>query len=409
MLEAKPVSLTPKRRAALGTQPRRRAGRARARGRARLISAGPFPRIPGVREYPPGSSLFELEQTRRQRARGRRRRLGDRGRARALARRQDRARARRRARSRTRAAGPIFNRARGRLKRTSAIASRPSRPRTRANGSLPPTRTRCANFSGMPKEAHTLEARRLDRMLRGDSLLGLPGRLPRRRDPESARSRARMARFSTRPSAPRAASACRRARAPRSSMTSEREEHSMSDIVLPWRGKRAWKIGEFATLLNRRGENLGTGRVLGDPGAWSLVRVEVRTHLAWDARGLRPIRASTATDEAFVCVHAHAEPSGRRARRDHFQRREAAGARQGSGFARALRDRAQPRDRPSAMPRRKLRTLRVDVDGVEKLACRTEVHRGMTIKLDDFRPRRRPGRGSALPVHESRARRSSSA
>src|SRR6185437_11296881 len=30
---------------------------------ARLVSAGPFRDIPGVREYPPGSFLFEMEQT----------------------------------------------------------------------------------------------------------------------------------------------------------------------------------------------------------------------------------------------------------------------------------------------------------------------------------------------------------
>ncbi len=159
-------------------------------------------------------------------------------------------------------------------------------------------------------------------------------------------------------------------------MIQEDEARSLTKITLPWRGAKPWRLGEFATLLNRRGESLGSAKVVAvsQAGNLQLVQVEVPSHLMWDARGLERPKKSYEVDEAF---EFHSLPKveitlngERRLVRDRLP------------ISLALFEIGHSRAEDSlACPDGSCGLCQVTVDGVKKRACQTEIHRGMAIKM----------------------------
>lgn len=89
-------------------------------------------------------------------------------------------------------------------------------------------------------------------------------------------------------------------------MVQQQETQSLSQLTLHWRGAQPWLHGETAQLVNRRGEWLGTGRVLATtiappataspstaatvlslPLAGQWVTLTLPTYLLWEARSLK--------------------------------------------------------------------------------------------------------------------------
>ena len=153
---------------------------------------------------------------------------------------------------------------------------------------------------------------------------------------------------------------------------------SNAKLVLPWRGSREWKSGDFATLLNRRGESLGSGRVVKglEDGR---VELEVPAHLIWDARGLKFPKSSSAEDEAFLATNAELE--SRPPTVEISFNGEKRIVRDKVPVSLALFETGQNRAVDALFcSDGSCGLCQIDVDGVKKLACKTEVHRGMSIK-----------------------------
>lgn len=193
-------------------------------------------------------------------------------------------------------------------------------------------------------------------------------------------------------------------------MLQEAPNRSTATLVLPWRvGPRAatrfheWKAGEFAQLVNRRGEPLGNGRVIetialaedgsaadapasedgrdsADPARGVLlVRLEVPSHLAWEARGLRPPRARAVDDPVYLAsLGVSTDPKV-----EVSFNGEKRLVREGISVAMALFELGHARAQDSLLcVDGSCQLCHVWVDGVKKLACQTQIHRGVAIKSE---------------------------
>jgi formate hydrogenlyase subunit 6/NADH:ubiquinone oxidoreductase subunit I len=319
LIEARPVRLSPK--AALCWELRLQDTQGiRVLEVGRVVSAGPFRDGAGVREHPPGSSLFEMEQSARpvreddvegwvmEEERGRW--LAGRivkGLATDLGEhKEDLER--------------VFRRARGRLKRYFRHREEPFTPAYQGKWLSTTDLKKIKSFKGVPQLEH--QSRLIASV---ECFEEIPCNICMTVCPTQAIEIGHVPRDSGRGtkdsllteskciSCGICSVACPSAAIP---MIRERADQSMSTLVLPWRGKRRWKVGEFAIAVNRRGENLGNVRVvaLPDPGTMSprpgiapppdqhvqLVQIELPTHLLWEARGLRRARAAAAEDEAYM-------------------------------------------------------------------------------------------------------------
>ncbi len=161
------------------------------------------------------------------------------------------------------------------------------------------------------------------------------------------------------------------------------EDRSLSKVTLPWRGSRSWAVGEQASLLNRRGETLASGRVTAvfssETNGVQRVELDVPTHLVWEARGLRRprtdgstsdaefLRASARTLEARIEVTLNGE---RRLLRDRIS----------VGIALFESGRGRPEDALLCADG-SCGLCQVQIDGVNKLACQTLTRPRMNLKL----------------------------
>lgn len=158
-------------------------------------------------------------------------------------------------------------------------------------------------------------------------------------------------------------------------------ERSTARLVLPWRGSKAWEVGEFPVLVNRKGDPLGSGRVItGTAPAASgvqLVHLEVPSHLVWDARGLRASPRSSLADAEVLQTPGEDRP-GEVEITYNGERRILS---EGSTLGHALFENgmARPED-ILACPDGSCRLCVISVDGVKKLACQTKVRKGMNVK-----------------------------
>lgn len=167
-------------------------------------------------------------------------------------------------------------------------------------------------------------------------------------------------------------------------MIRDPEQSTQSTLTFPWKGSAKWKAGDFATLVNRRGEVLGTARVSevqGEQAQW--VKVEVPSHLAWEARA---IRRSKVQLQASVAKE-YAETQGTDRRRDSKDMVEITL----DGEKRLVRDRvpitAALFEFGIARPEDVLYCgdggcglCTIFVDGVKRSACQTNVRKGMALK-----------------------------
>lgn len=182
----------------------------------------------------------------------------------------------------------------------------------------------------------------------------------------------------------------------------DRPDHPSSLMTFAFRGDFHWKAGDFAALVNRKGDVLANARVAGildpvraetgerdrRPADVQLVQVSVPSHLVWEARSIRRIRKSPAPeDEAYLSALSRLSSEDPKIEITL------------DGEKRLVRDqvpvtvalfeigRSRPEDvlfcRDSSC-----RLCQVEIDGVNKLACETITHRGMAIRLNEPQRRR---------------------
>ena len=221
---------------------------------ARVVSGGPFHELPAVREHPPGSFSSSSNRPLATARRGSRR-LGARGGAGPLDRQQDHQGAGRRSRHAARGVREDLPPGPHAAEALSRHREEPFTPDYQGKLCAAPI-VADSRVHGRAPAAQKLRRPRVDRVLRGDRL-----QLCEKACPESAidlaKKRAQILNeAAARPAALRA-SACPSAA---TLLVQEREELSTSLVTLPWRGAKPWVLGEFATILNRRGESLGSGR-----------------------------------------------------------------------------------------------------------------------------------------------------
>ncbi|MCM2279649.1 MAG: 4Fe-4S binding protein [Oligoflexia bacterium] len=386
LLEARPISLA--RKAALLWELRLQdAQGVRVLETARVVSAGPFRDVPGVREYPAGSFLFELVQTapalREDDVEGW---VLEEERGRYLAAKIARALIPELG-ERRESLDAVYRRARSRLKRNPRHRNEPFMPSYQGKWLSGGDSARIRAFSGVPRTEQ-----RVRKLASIECFEEIPCDVCKLACPESAIAIGKIPRPAGTPILDESrctgcgicVGACPSAAIP---LIHEREERSVSSLTLPWRGARAWKAGEFATLVNRRGESLGSARVVAvveavklPEGKLQLVELEVPTHLIWDARGLRRLRAPAAEDEAYLeAVSRSASAENRVEIQLNGEKRL---VRDQVPVTVALFEAAENRaDDALFCKDGSCGLCHVLVDGVKKLACQTEVRRGMSVEL----------------------------
>lgn len=166
----------------------------------------------------------------------------------------------------------------------------------------------------------------------------------------------------------------------------EERESSQALLVFAAPAHHEWVEKQWVTLLNRKGDSLGTARlvrVLDEPSTpkTKLLEVEVPSHLIWEARSVRKPRTGAAVDETFLkALHRH-------------EREENKVEILLDGVKRFARDQI-----PLSLALLEMGHARADdvlncvdascgrcvgiVDGQKKFLCAEKVHRGMAVRLD---------------------------
>jgi len=111
----------------------------------------------------------------------------------------------------------------------------------------------------------------------------------------------------------------------------------------------------------------------------SQVRVEVPTHLVWEARGVRPLRLPSAADEGFLETFTSEPPQVERI--DITLNGERRLVQDGGNVSRTLfaTGHARPEDALYCTDG-SCGLCEILIDGGKRLACQTEVRRGMNVK-----------------------------
>lgn len=166
----------------------------------------------------------------------------------------------------------------------------------------------------------------------------------------------------------------------------ENEDGPTSTVTFAWpegdpRGPFA--KAETVTILNRRGEALGTARAVSAEGG--LVTVEVPTHMVWDVRGLRRkegLNDGVAIAGASLATEARVEVSLDGERRL---------VREGIPVTQMLFETGRERAGDTLFcPDGACGLCELQVDGNKVLACQSRVHRGMVVKT-----------GGPMPLQEA--------
>jgi ferredoxin/bacterioferritin-associated ferredoxin len=357
-----------------------------------VISAGPFRGSEGVREYPPGSLLFELDQSGAglvaedpegwalEEHRGRA--LGARICKALIASWGDR-------RVKKDRLEEELRRARGRLKRAMKRAEGAVSLEFEGKWLSRDSSQKLRGFSGAPRAEHA------SRMVASiECVEEIECSLCQSACPEEAiqisREAARFLDESKCTACGKCLDLCP-AKVP--VLIHEPEGRSQAKLTLSFRGRRPFRTHELASLVNRRGEVLGSGKVLESievlpasegVGAVAEYRVtlEVPAHLVWEARGLRSARQGPSHEEEWVMSSERAGAS----KVEVLLQNERRLLRDGQPLGLALFE--------TGLARTEDRLLCGDgscglcdalVDGVQRPACRTSVHRGMAVQLEGSR------------------------
>jgi Fe-S-cluster-containing hydrogenase component 2 len=384
---------------------------------SRVVAAGPFHDFPGVREYPPGSFLFELDQTAP---------LLEEENPDGWAMEEERAHwlAGKIVRALVTELGPkrekldrIFQSSRSRLKRYLKHRDFPFTPNYQGKWVSGIDALQIRSFPGTPKNKHTQKP-----VASVECFEEISCMLCQKACPTSAiqMNRPRTTKEVKFPilndeaciSCGLCLIAC-----PTSSIPLIHEKpQSNSTLILPWKGRKPWKVGEFATLLNRRGESLGTARIsqllephkdraassiqpaspdsedasafdgssassLSSPAkSTQLLQLEVPSHLIWEARAIKRGRAPTTVDEAFL---ASVERSASVAENVEITLDgEKRLVRDKVSLSMAFFETGQSRAEDILLCQDGSCGLcHVSVDSVKKLACQTRIHKGMAIRI----------------------------
>lgn len=163
----------------------------------------------------------------------------------------------------------------------------------------------------------------------------------------------------------------------------EEKDASHSKLTLSWHSSPLWKAGEFAVLLNRRGEALGSARVAAvttsDQG--QLVHLDVPSHLIWEARGIKRQRPEKTEDEVFFTAIQRSASSESKV--EVILNGEKRLVRDGLSVATALFEMGQNRPEDALFCRDGSCGLcEVTIDGTKKKACDSFIHKGMALKLE---------------------------
>lgn len=166
----------------------------------------------------------------------------------------------------------------------------------------------------------------------------------------------------------------------------EERESSQALLVLSAPAHHDWVEKQWVTLLNRRGDSLGTARlvrVLEEPSTSTakLLEIEVPSHLIWEARSVRKPRTGAAVDETFLkALHRHEREENKvEILLDGVKRF----ARDQIPLSQALLEMGHARadDVLNCSDASCGRCVGI-VDGQKKFLCSEKVHRGMAVRLD---------------------------
>ncbi len=365
---------------------------------ARVVSAGPFQDLPGVKEHPPGSFLFELSQTapitHAEDVEGW---ALEEERGNWLASKIVKALVTEFTTSQKEKLDQISRRTRRRLKRHLRHRENPFTPAYQGKWIEVSDAKRIRSFKGVPQKEH------LTRTVASiECFEEIPCTLCHKACPTSAIQIGKTSKskeMNLNESACTACGLCLTA-CPSGSiaMIREEEDRSVSQITLPWRGSKPWSANEFATLVNRRGESLCTGRIteiveVAESSKFSesseskdkkvqLLQVEVPTHLLWEARGLKRGRLPASSDEAYLAAVDQSSHSEKKI--EITLNGEKRLVRDRLAISLALYEMGQWRTNDVLFCKDGSCGLcQISVDGITKLACQTRIHRGMAIRISE--------------------------
>ena len=359
---------------------------------ARVVSAGPFRASQGVREYPPRSMLFELEHT----SLGAREEDVD---GWLLEEERGRLLAGKIIKSLSTDLGPakdqiesVYKRARGRLKRYEKHRDEPFLPSYQGKWISASDARQIRSFSGVPRQDYKTRA-----VASIECIEAVGCNICEKSCPESAITFTRMkpapGTESVSPISILDESKCTACGicvdvCPSSTpvLIQERENAPLSQLTFSLKSAskvndRPWAVGELATLLNRRGETLGSGRVSAMPEP-KLVQIEVPTHLVWEARGIKKPKVNSALDPGFVAAHLSKPSSAPRV--EVTLNGEKRIVRDKIAISLALFETGYSRPQDNLLcSDGSCGLCEVTVDGVKKMGCQTQIHRGMAVRLDN--------------------------
>ncbi len=349
---------------------------------ARVISAGPMQDDPGVKEYPPGAGLYELTQTARPT-------YAEDAEGWSLEEQRGRWLATKIIRSLTHdihtqreELDQTFRTAKVGLKYHSRHQVEPFLPTYEGKWLSSSDTKKIKEFSGVPKQAQL--SRRIASV---ECFEDIPCRICEKICPTSAiqvhptaRAKSSILDEEKCTACGLCVQACPSGSIP---MIQEAPDRSTSSLTLAWRGVKPWKVGEFATLLNRRGESLGTARIQSLPSSDSpaiqLVQLEVPTHLLWDARGIRRGRSQNAEDQNFLAAFAKADAPTDKV--EILLNGEKRLVRDKTPISIALFEVGQNRPEDALLcSDGSCGLCTILVDSSKKLACQTKTHLGISIK-----------------------------
>jgi ferredoxin len=383
LIEAKPIQLLPKGPLLWNLRLQDAFG-IRVLDVGRVISAGPFRDFIGVKEYPPGSFLFELNQTaavtRSENVEGW---VNEEERGKWLAAKIVKALVSDLGPRRDEL-DPIYRRSRGRLKKSLRHQEIPFTPSYQGKWISTADAKKIKAFSGVPQQAHKLRP-----IASIECFEEIPCNICQTVCPTSAILIGKVPRSKTAILNEAACIACGIcvSSCPSSaiSMFKEEETKSTSPLTLPWKGSKNWTLGEYAVITNRRGESLGSARVTAilpsePPSETHLVQVEVPSHLIWEARGLKH-RPNPATDDSYLDAVSRSSSDVNKVEVTL------------NGEKRWVRDRIPislalfelGHNRPEDVLYCADGTCglcQIPVDGIKKLACQTRIHKGMVVLVD---------------------------
>ncbi len=362
----------------------------------RIVSAGPFHNSLGVREYPPGSLLFEFDQTASTlMKKGAEGWLLEEERGRWLAGKIVKA-LKGHLGPKREELDTLFRTAKRKLKRYFRHQEAPFTPSYQGKWIATADLKKIKTFGGVPQKLHFTQP-----IASIECFEEIPCHLCETTCPTSAIKTGKIPRKTTVLTETQCTGCglCLAACPSRSiSLIQEQKDQSFSKITLAWSGPKPWKIGEFGMLLNRRGETLSSGRIIDilNPSALNLkkkikndlqkdekvqlLKIQIPSHLLWEARAIKRGRPSESFDEAFV---ASEDPTAVKQKYIKITL---------NGEKRTVRDRVfisvalfeigQSRSTDILLCKDGSCGLcDISVDGLKKLACQTKIHNGMNIRF----------------------------